>query len=98
MRKDYAKELYYEYLYTDDINLVYPEGESLMDLYLRIKALLVDISKYEDALIVTHRGVINMIYYLLNGDHLDMDKGRYNVTHGSIHQLDIGKSKIRRIR
>lgn len=93
-----AYDIYSEYVNTSDVNLRYPEGESLMDLYLRIKDLLLDISKYDNSLLFTHRGVINMIYYLTNDMVLDMNKGRYNVLHGSVHELDVEKLKIRRIR
>ena len=55
--------------------------------------------KYEDnSLIVTHRGVINMIYYILTNTPLDMDKKRFDVDHLSIHELDLNKKVIRRIK
>ena len=55
--------------------------------------------KYEDnSLVVTHRGVINTIYYYLNNIPLDMDKKKFNVDHLSIHELDIQKKLIRRIK
>ena len=38
-----------------------------------------------------------MIYYLLNDIELDMNKERFDVTHASIHELDIKSKKIRRI-
>jgi len=47
---------------------------------------------------VTHRGVINMIYYLTLGDELNMDKEQYNVSHAPVHEFDICKSRIRKIR
>ena len=90
--------MYHDYVFSKDVNLRYPNGESLVDLYLRVKELMNDINNYENSLIVTHRGVINMIYYLTCGDELDMNKGRYGVTHGSIHELNTGKVKIRRIK
>ena len=74
----------------------YPNGESMYDLYIRIKILLENI-KDENNLYVTHRGVINMIYFILNDINLDMDKEKFNVTHASLHELDINKKIIRRI-
>ena len=56
-------------------------------------------SKYEDnSLVVTHRGVINVFYYLFNSIPLDMEKKRFNVDHLSIHEVDIDKKIIRRIK
>lgn len=98
MNKDLATIKYPDYIKVDDINTRYPNGESLKDLYEKIKILLNEIDKYDTSLLVTHRGVINMLYYLLNNDTLDMNKEKYNVTHGSIHELDYKKSKIRRIK
>jgi len=80
-----------------DIYDRYPNGESMYDLYKRIKVLLNVLKDKDNTLIVTHRGVINMIYYILNEINLDMDKERFNVTHGSLHELDINKKLIRRI-
>lgn len=81
------------------INTEFPEGESLLNLYKRIKSYLENIKLYEDnSLIVTHRGVINMIYYILNDIPLDMDKNKFKVDHLSLHELDIEKMKIRRLK
>ena len=75
----------------------YPNGESMYDLYNRIKILMCTLKNKDNTLIVTHRGVINMIYYILNDIKLDTDKERFNVTHASLHELDINKKLIRRI-
>ena len=69
----------------------------MYDLYNRIKILLEKLKSNENTLIVTHRGVINMIYYILNKISLDMNKERFNVTHASLHELDLNKKLIRRI-
>ncbi len=88
-----------ELLENQQIDTLFPEGETLNDLYNRIKSYLKEIKKYEDnSLIVTHRGVINMIYYILNDIPLDMDKKRFDVDHLSIHELDINNKVIRRIK
>jgi len=79
------------------VNDKYPNGESMKDFYERIKNIIPDLKKYEDSLIVTHRGVINMIYYYLNNIEVDMNKERFKVVHGSIHELDLTNGIIRRI-
>ena len=96
LKKDYAYKLYKEYKKIDDISIRYPNGESMMDLYKRVGKYLNDI-KYDNVLLVTHRGVINMIYYILNNIDLDMDKERFEVVHGSIHKLDLNKRMIKRV-
>lgn len=98
MKKEDALILYPEYVGCDDVNRCYPNGESLLDLYIRVKDLLKNISIYDNSLLVTHRGVINMIYYLTLGDEIDMNKDRYDVCHASVHEFDVCKSRIRRIR
>lgn len=98
MKKSIAMIKYPDYMNVDDIRKRYPLGESMLDLYIRIKDLFSRISQYDDSILVTHRGVINMFYYLLLNEELDMDKEKYDVEHASVHELDIVKSKIRRIR
>ena len=79
------------------INDKYPNGESMISFYKRIKKLLPKLKEYDDTLLITHRGVINMIYYYLENIELDMNKERFKVTHGSIHELDLDRKLIRRI-
>lgn len=98
MLKSEAKIFYPKFIDVKDINVTYPDGESMLDLYKRIRILLSYINKYDNSILVTHRGVINMIYTLLNDDELTMNKKRYNVAHASIHELDLEKRKIRRIK
>lgn len=98
MPRERVKILYPYYIDVNDIFAKYPNGESMMDLYKRIKIFLEIINNYDNTLLVTHRGVINMIYTLMLNDELSMNKERYNVTHASIHELDLEKKKIRRIR
>jgi len=75
----------------------YPNGESLLDLYFRIEKLLLTIDRWDNDLLVTHRGVINMIYYLLNNKKPDMYKDSFDVIHTSVHKLDLKNKKIERI-
>lgn len=80
-----------------NINDCYPNGESMIDFYNRIVKDIKVLLEQEQALIVTHRGVINAIYYMLNDMQIDMDKKRFNVTHASIHELNVKEKTIRRI-
>ena len=75
----------------------YLNGESMLDLYKRMKYYLKYIKKYDNLLLVTHRGVINMFYYILNDIKLDMDKEKFHVSHASLHEMNINKKIIRRI-
>lgn len=74
----------------------YPEGESMIDLYKRMKFFLNTLNE-DNVLLITHRGVINMFYYILNDIFVDMNKEKFNVEHGSIHEMNIDKKLIRRI-
>lgn len=79
------------------INDRYPNGESMNEFYERMKVYFEKLIEYDNALLVTHRGVINMFYYLLNDIKLSMNKERFGVVHASIHELDINEKLIRRI-
>ena len=77
----------------------YPNGESMQDMYDRVK-YLVDSGYFLDknsSLIVTHRGIINMMYFMFNNEPLTMNKSKFGVDHASVHELDIDKKKIKRI-
>ncbi|MEG0995313.1 MAG: histidine phosphatase family protein, partial [Bacilli bacterium] len=75
----------------------YPNGESMQLFYLRIKNNLDTILKEDNSLIVTHRGVINMIYYILNGIALDMNNERFLVEHASLHEYNPLTKSIKKI-
>lgn len=84
---------------NQQIETIFPKGESLINVYERIKKYLETINQFQDrSLIVTHRGVINMIYYIVTKTPLDMDKNKFNVDHLSIHEYDPQKQMIRRIK
>ena len=97
MLKSTVSEEYEMFKGNPEIDVVYPDGESMISFYNRIKDNLDEIFKLDNNLIVTHRGVINMLYFILNDIELNNDKKRFNVTHGSIHELDPIKKTIRRI-
>lgn len=93
-----AQKLFSEFLMGVEIDTKYPGGESLMDLYIRIRAMLEDIRELdEDTVIVTHRGVINMLYYLMYNVPLDMDKEKFSVDHASLHAFNPEVMLIRKV-
>lgn len=96
LKNDLSKEEL-EKLKKYNINSKYPNGEAMLDLYSRMKKYLEHLKNIDNVLLVTHRGVINMFYYILNDVNVDMDKEKFNVTHASIHEMDIKKKTIRRI-
>ena len=71
---DLLSHLYPEYMWELTIHERFLNGESLMDLYDRVKILLEEISDWDEILIVTHRGVINMIYFIMQNRLPDYDK------------------------
>ena len=91
----------YEWYKNDEVTVdtVFPEGESLRGLYNRINKYLDKILAFDDdTLVVTHRGVINMIYFILNNRDVDMDKKQFKVTVASVHELDKDNKTIKRIK
>lgn len=92
-----VKELYPDYLNNTNIYKKYPNGSAMIDLYYQIKELICELKTLDNTLLITHRGVINMIYYILNEIELDIDKNKFNVTHASIHEVEFNKKLIRRI-
>lgn len=88
----------YPYLFDNvTIKTVYPNGESLEDLYNRIKIYLEKLLKMDNVLCITHRGVINMIYFILNDINPDMNKEKFNVDHASLHEIDVIKKQIKKL-
>lgn len=92
-----ALEKYPEYFNEINIFTRYPNGESMMDLYIRMKILLNIILQYEKSLFITHRGVINMFYFILNNELPTMNKNTFNVEYASLHEINILTKKIRRV-
>ena len=88
-----AQKKYPNYFPNPLLNEKYPEGESLQDLYDRVQIFLKDVDNYDKSLLITHRGFINMIYFILNKLDLDYNKKQFNVIHGSIHKLELNKIK-----
>ena len=97
MNKKEANIKYPEYL-IDSVETIYPEGESLKMLNDRIVDNIELFSEAEDGtLFITHRGVINSIYYYLNKIELDMNKTQFGVGFASIHEVDFRTDKIFKI-
>ncbi|MDD2203389.1 MAG: histidine phosphatase family protein [Bacilli bacterium] len=92
-----AKRMYHEYFDNLDIYTRYPNGECMLDLYKRVKHLFTGLLEKDKTLIITHRGVINMVYFLLNDIPLDMNKERFGVTHASLHEIDPTNKLIRKL-
>lgn len=86
-------------LETKDINEKILGGESMKDLYYRIYNLYTTgyFNDKNGSLLVTHRGVINMIYAMFNQDELTMNKEKYGVEYASLHSMDRKKQKIKKI-
>jgi probable phosphoglycerate mutase len=98
LRTEADKE-YHELLNNVTVDTIYPKGESLRDLYNKMLDYIEKIKEMEDdTLLITHRGVINMIYYILYGKELDMDKKQFGVETASVHEFNVKKNTIRRIR
>ncbi len=95
--KEYAKKYYKEYLEINSLNQKYPNGESMLDFYKRIKSSLDMILKEDNTLIVTYRGVINMVYFILNNEELSLDKEKFNVSPASIHEYNPNLKLIKRV-
>jgi len=88
---------YPEYKDLKDIHIEYPEGESYIGFYERIKKELDYILSLDNCIIVTHRGVINVLYFILNNMEPNLDKKQFGVKHATIHELDPDKKTIRRL-
>lgn len=84
---------------SKSVDTVYPNGESLRNLYNRMKVYINKILEMEDdTLLITHRGVINMIYYILYDKPLDMNKKQFGVSTSSVHELDKETRMIKKVR
>lgn len=98
MPKEEADIKFPEFKNGVEIDTVYPNGESMMDMYNRTKKLLDYFDSLEDnTLIVTHRGIINMIYFLSENRIPDMNKKQFKVTHASLHEYDKNNRTIRKV-
>ena len=97
MKKTLALNLYPDFIDNVAVDKCYPNGESMMDMYERVKALLSEINDWDEVLIVTHRGIINMIYFIMENRLPDIDKKQFGVTCASLHQYDVKRKVIKKI-
>ena len=79
---------------TLSMDEAYPNGESPAAFYLRIKEWFDDIIKSSltnngDLLVVTHGGVINIIYYLVKELEWTNKKPQFPIDKCSIHVLNV---------
>lgn len=77
----------------------YPNGESPNDFFARIKSWFDEfVATYkntnENVLVVTHGGVINVIYYLVNGIEWNNQRHLFKAANCSIHVLDVKTMKF----
>ncbi|MGN1338388.1 MAG: histidine phosphatase family protein [Candidatus Coprovivens sp.] len=99
VNKEQAMIDYPMYFNNVTVDTVYPDGESLRDLYIRMNEYLEELLMIDDnTLIITHRGVINMFYYIFNNIELDMDKKKFGVETASIHEVDKELKLIKKIK
>lgn len=78
----------------------YPGGESPMQFFSRIKswfeAFLAECKDVEcNVLVVTHGGVINVVYHLVRGVEWSNTKKSVLVGNCSVHVLEVGRMEIR---
>lgn len=84
---------------TLEINEKYPNGESPLEFYNRIKTWLFNaIKQYKNydgnIIIVTHAGVINIIYYIVKNLEWSNKAKSFKIVSCSINVLDIDKMKF----
>ena len=81
------------YFNTLEMTERYPNGESPAEFYKRIKNWFLNLmseyhDKAENILVVTHSGVINIIYYIVNNMDWSNKAKPFKVSNCSIHILD----------
>lgn len=86
-----------QFFQTITENTIYPDGESLRSFWDRLIIHLPYFLEQDHTLIVTHRGVINFLYYQMNGMNIDMNKSQFEVTHASIHEYNPKTKQIRKL-
>lgn len=84
---------------TLEMNEKYPNGESPIDFYNRIKDWFYQaIETYKDVdgniAFITHSGVINIIYYIVKGLNWSNKEKSFKIGNCSIHILNLSKMKF----
>lgn len=97
MKNEEAEKLYPGLYYSSlGINEKYPEGESPKENYDRVKdsfySLLEEISDFKsNILLVTHSGVINIIYHIINEINWSNSKPFFKTDYVGIHYIEYDK-------
>ena len=91
------------YWSTLDMEERYPGGESTREFYHRIKNALEGLQKAvaegrvpANVLVITHSGVINVLYSIICGEEWSNKKRSFNIPHASIHEYNMEKNQIRK--
>lgn len=75
-----------------DMDQQYPGGESPREFYDRVKVWLEDFLKQDhcgNVLVVTHGGVLNIIYHIVKGEPWSNKNRPYRTENCSIHVLNV---------
>lgn len=100
MLNDTALEKYPGLFFSSlEMDEAYPNGESPLDFYLRIKMWFSELSSNcrnikGNILIVTHGGVINVIYHLVKGIEWNNKNPAFKAGNCSIHILNMDTMKF----
>lgn len=91
MRNDLAEKKFFRIYYNSlALNEKYPNGESPYEFFERIKKAFNSlIENGKDVLVVTHSGVINTIYCIVNNLELTNKKQEISVKHAGHIVIDI---------
>ena len=91
------------YWSTLDMDQKYPGGESPREFFCRIRDALASLKEGVESgaipanvLLVTHSGVINVLYSLIGGQEWSNKIRSFNIPHASIHEYDIENNMIRK--
>ncbi len=89
--------LYFHFL---DMDERYPNGESPTEFYMRIKLWFNNfISTHKNdtgnVMVVTHGGVINIIYHLVNGIEWSNKNTSFKIGNCSLHILDFNGTELK---
>lgn len=77
---------------TLDMDERYPNGESPEEFYYRIKRWLEKILREDhggDVLVVTHGGVLNILYHIIKGEPWSNKNRPYRAANCSVHVLNL---------
>ena len=88
-------DLFFSSLRMDEY---YPNGESPIDFFTRIKKAFNTLLKEdlsENVAVITHTGVINIIYHIIKGVEWSNKSKTFPISNASIHVLQYENNKIK---